>query len=97
MSEELKTIIKTLKLRRRNLRRRKKEEHTKQRRLDHKSRGVRLASPYGRRSNWYLDREQELNLVIDFLEGKVDRSVFVRFLAGDEGDRLITAIGNLRS
>lgn len=88
-------ILKTLKLRRRNLRRRIREEQKELTRYDHKSRRVRRQAHSMSMSGWYTDREQELSLVISFLEGKIEKKNFVKWLAGDEADKTLRAIGKI--
>lgn len=88
-------ILKVLKRRRRSLRKRIKEEENQQSRLQNKSRRVKTMSPHCGRANWYTDRLHELELVIDMIEGRVSEKDFVKWLAGDGTDQLLTMVGNV--
>ena len=81
-------IINTLKIRRKNLRKRIKEENQSLERLRYKSRHVRQNSGIGPRIGWYTDRMQELDLVIQYLDGRIKRKDFIVHLAGDEATHL---------
>lgn len=63
-------VLKVLKSRRRVLRSAVKANEKILSRLSHKSRRVRMGSMAGPRKNFFLDRLQELEITIEFLEGK---------------------------
>ncbi len=85
-----KEVLRIMKKRLRNLKRRMKEEENKISRLAHKSRHVRLSSPSGPRKMWFLDRAQELELAIELLEGKWEEADYVKRLAGDKLDKMLS-------
>ena len=62
--------LKVLKLRQRRLRAAVKANEKILSRLAHKSRRVRMSSMAGPRKNFFLDRLQELEITIEYLEGK---------------------------
>jgi hypothetical protein len=64
-------------------------------RLKHKSRRLRLNNPHGTRKSWYVDRMQEVDLVIRFLEGRIDEQKFIHYLLDDEAGALCCAAGDL--
>jgi len=71
-----------------------KEEDNQIKRLKYKSRRIRHASPSNNRANWYIDRKQELQLVLKLLEGTINEVYFIHCLLDDEAGVICTTIGN---
>jgi len=86
MSDLESNVLPILKKRRRGLRLRIKSERAALRNIRHKSRRVRHGSPIGRRIGFFTDRLQELEIVIDFIEGKMTEKAFVTQNNGDRRD-----------
>lgn len=97
MSDETKKLLRALRQRRSNLQGRIDEEDQEIQRWKHKSRAVRkrVSASTGTRRNLYLDKAQELDLIIDFIRGRVERKTFVRYLAGDEADYFLAGLGRV--
>ena len=97
MSYDSKRIIRALRERKANFQKRINEEERRISRGLHKSRTIRMQinATHGSRKNWYLDRMQELDLVIDYLNGKMKRRDFINHLINDDANDLLTFIGNI--
>ena len=80
-----------MKKRQRQLNKRIKEEDTALTRLSHKSRRVRQSSRHGPRKGWFTDRRDELSLSIDLLEGAISKDKYIKWLAGDELDGILSS------
>lgn len=80
-----------MKKRQRQLNKRIKEESGELRRLRYKSRSVRQDSRHGPRKAWFTDRRDELALSIDLLEGGISEEKYVKWLAGDELDMVLSS------
>jgi len=88
-------IIKVLKKRRHGLRARIKHERASYSKLRHKSRRIRLASPIGPRIGFFTDRLQELEIVIELIEGKITAKDFIMKQNGDRTDEIVMTIHKL--
>lgn len=90
-------IVRALKARIRTFKQEEADEWKKQNRLRNKSRRVRLASPHARRANFYLDKYQELEHLVLFLEGKCSRDEYIHHALDDEWGGILKGIGNMMS
>jgi len=72
-----------------------KDEDLQIERLKYKSRSIRLNNSHVPRKNWYIDRLQELQLIISFLEGKTNESDFIHHKLDDGLGGLCQLVGNL--
>jgi hypothetical protein len=90
-------IVRALKARIRTFKQEEASEKKKAARYAHKSRRVRLAQPHSGRANFYLDKYQELEHLVSFLEGKCSRRQYIHHALDDEFGAMLKGIGNLMS
>lgn len=62
--------------------------------LRYKSRNIRLNNTHVPRKNWYIDRMQELQLIISFMESKIDDNKFVHYKLDDPIGEICQLVGN---
>jgi hypothetical protein len=90
-------IVRALKARIRTFKKEEEKEWKKQMRMKHKSRRVRLASPHASRANFYLDKYQELEHLLLYMEGKCSREAYIHHALDDELGGMLKGIGNMMS